>query len=155
MDAPVWVDEMDEGSGDDAESAGPRDLLAGGEADLEEAEGLELPGAGQLAGVDGLEAARGDGVGELRLGVGVVAGEENRGGVRPDDTDDRVAAKVVLKALTTFDCGRARAISEAADATAGTTRESNVSKFTGLVMSTTVLPESLSPRSATIDATAP
>ena len=57
-----------------------------------------------------------------------------------------VAAKVVLKALSTRDCGSAAAISAAAELSAGTIRESKVSKFSGLVMSTTILPARLSPR---------
>ena len=57
-----------------------------------------------------------------------------------------VAAKVVLKALTTRDWGSAAAICAAAELSAGTTRESKVSKFSGLVMSTTILPARLSPR---------
>ena len=68
--------------------------------------------------------------------------------------DARVAAKLVLKALTTREEGRAAAISAAFEESAGTTRESKVSKFTGLVMSTTTLPASCSPRSAMIPATA-
>ena len=58
----------------------------------------------------------------------------------------RVPAKVVLKALSTRESGRAAAISAAAELSAGTTRESKVSKFSGLVMSTTILPASCSPR---------
>ena len=65
----------------------------------------------------------------------------------------RVAAKVVLNALSTRDCGRAAAISAAAELSAGTTRESKVSKFSGLVMSTTILPARLSPRWAMTSAT--
>ena len=57
-----------------------------------------------------------------------------------------MAAKVVLNALSTRDCGRAAAISAAAEPSAGTTSESKVSKFSGLVMSTTTLPASWSPR---------
>ena len=55
----------------------------------------------------------------------------------------RVPAKVVLNALSTRDCGSAAAISAAAELSAGTTRESKVSKFSGLVMSTTILPARL------------
>src|SRR5690348_15516036 len=65
------------GSGDEPEAAGPGDLLGGGEGDLEEADGLELTGAAQRAGVDRLEAARGDDAGEGGLGIGVVTGDEN------------------------------------------------------------------------------
>ena len=41
----------------------------------------------------------------------------------------RVAAKVVLNAFTTRDCGRAVAISSVAELSDGTIRESKVSKF--------------------------
>ena len=58
----------------------------------------------------------------------------------------RVPAKVVLNALSTRELGSAAAISAAAELSAGTTRESKVSKFSGLVMSTTILPASCSPR---------
>src|SRR6478735_2491745 len=75
---------LEGGSGDDAEAAGPRDLLARGEGDLQEAEGLELTGAGERAGVDGPEATGGDGAGQLRLGVRVVTGEEHGRRVRAD-----------------------------------------------------------------------
>ena len=60
----------------------------------------------------------------------------------------RVLAKVVLKAFSTRDVGRASAISAVAELSAGTVRESKVSKFSGLVMSTTILPARVSPRSA-------
>src|SRR5690348_9811418 len=76
----VLVGGVPVGSGDDAEAAGPRDLLGGGQGDLEEAEGLELAGAAQGPGVDGLEAAAGDDAGHGRLRVGVVAGDEDGGG---------------------------------------------------------------------------
>src|SRR5690349_25103455 len=71
-------------SGDDAEATGPGDLLAGGEGELEEADGLELAGPRERPGVDRLEAARGDDAGQGRLGVGVVAGDQDRGGQRAD-----------------------------------------------------------------------
>jgi hypothetical protein len=66
----------------------------------------------------------------------------------------RVAAKVVLKALSTCDCGSAAAISAAAELSAATVRESKVSKFSGLVISTTTLPASWSARLARTSATA-
>ena len=66
----------------------------------------------------------------------------------------RVPAKVVLKAFSTRDCGRAAAISAAAEPSAGTVRESKVVKSSGLVMSTTTLPAKLSPRLASTSATA-
>lgn len=66
----------------------------------------------------------------------------------------RVAAKVVLKALSTREFGRAAASSAAAEESVGTVRESNVSKFTGLVMSTTIRPASCSARSVAIDVNA-
>lgn len=52
----------------------------------------------------------------------------------------KVAAKVVLKPLTTDASGRALAIWAAAELSAGTTRLSKVLKSKGLVMSTTILP---------------
>ena len=54
-------------SGGDAEAAGPGDLLVGGEGDLQEAEGLELAGPLERAGVDGLQAAGGDDAGQSDL----------------------------------------------------------------------------------------
>ena len=54
-----------------------------------------------------------------------------------------MAAKLVLNALTTRDSGRAAAITAVAEPSAGTTSESKVSKFSGLVMSTTTLPARL------------
>jgi hypothetical protein len=66
-----------------------------------------------------------------------------------------VAANVVLNAFTTRDWGSAAASSVAAELSAGTDRESNVSKFTGLLMSTTTLPASCALRFATISAIAP
>jgi hypothetical protein len=72
----------------------------------------------------------------------------------PTSPDASVPANVVLNALSTRALGRAAAISAAAELSAGTVRESNVSKFSGFVMSTTILPASWSPRSAMIDATA-
>jgi hypothetical protein len=59
-----------------------------------------------------------------------------------------VPANVVLNAFRTRDCGSAAAISAAAELSAGTTRESKVSKFSGLVMSTMILPANWSPRLA-------
>jgi hypothetical protein len=56
-----------------------------------------------------------------------------------------VAAKVVLNALSTFEDGRAAASSAAAELSVGTVKESKVSKFSGFVMSTTVLPTSCGP----------
>ena len=41
------------------------EIFPGGEADLEESEGLELAGAGQRTGIDDLEATGRDRVGEL------------------------------------------------------------------------------------------
>ena len=52
----------------------------------------------------------------------------------------RVAANVVLNAFSTDDPGRVSAMTAAAELPAGTTRESNVAKSTGLVRSTTTLP---------------
>ena len=142
------------GQATDGEAAGPGDLLAGGEGELQEAERLELAGAAEGAGVDGAQAAGGDDVGEQRLGVGVVAGDEHRGRRAADGARGEGAAKVVLNALSTRDWGSAAAISAAAEPSAGTTSESKVSKFSGLVMSTTTLPASCSPRLATTSATA-
>src|SRR5690606_3403118 len=67
------------GSAGDGEAGGPRDLLAGGEGELQEAEGLELAGAAERTGVDGGHATGGDRGGELLLGGGVVARDENCG----------------------------------------------------------------------------
>src|SRR3954453_15074580 len=71
-------------SGDDGEPAGPGDLLARGQGDLQEAEGLKLTRALPGAGVDGAQATSGDEVGKQRLGVGVVAGAQNGGGEPAD-----------------------------------------------------------------------
>jgi len=60
----------------------------------------------------------------------------------PTVPDARVAAKVVLNAFRTVDPGSAAAISAAAELSGGTTRESKVSTFSGLVMSTTIFPAS-------------
>ena len=141
-------------SGDQAEAACPGDLLIGGEGDLHEAEGLQLAGPRQRAGVDGLEAAgvmtpaRVDfaSASSPAISTVVVSG--------PTVLAARVAAKVVLNAFRTRDCGRAVAISSVAELSDGTVRESKVSKFRGLVMSTTILPARLSPRSAITAATA-
>ncbi len=57
----------------------------------------------------------------------------------------RVAAKLVLKALSTVLFGSLAAISAAAEESAGTTSESKVSKFSGFEMSITVLPSNWSP----------
>jgi len=57
----------------------------------------------------------------------------------------RVAAKVVLNALSTFDDGNAAASSATAELSAGTVRESKVSRFSGFEISTTVLPASCGP----------
>jgi hypothetical protein len=65
-----------------------------------------------------------------------------------------VPANVVLNAFSTRDCGSAAAISAAAEPSAGTVSESKVSKFNGLVMSTTTLPASCSPRWEMTSATA-
>jgi hypothetical protein len=75
-------------------------------------------------------------------------------GSEPTVPEASVAAKVVLNALRTRDCGRAAAISAAAELPAGTTSESNVSKSSGLVRSTTTLPASASPSVETMSATA-
>ena len=66
-------------------------------------------------------------------------------GLGPTLLGARVAAKVVLKAFSTFDDGRAAASSAAAELSAATVSESKVSKFSGLLMSTTVLSASWSP----------
>ena len=66
----------------------------------------------------------------------------------------RVPAKVVLNAFRTREFGRAAAISAAAELSDATTKESNVSKSSGLVMSTTILPARLSPRRAMTSGTA-
>src|SRR5262249_47547428 len=58
----------------------------------------------------------------------------------------RVAARLVLNALTTRDCGSDAAICAAAELSAGTVSESKGWKFSGLGMSTTTLPASWSPR---------
>src|SRR4051812_37835868 len=71
-------------SGDGAEAAGPGDRLVGGEADLQEAEGLHLASPLEAAGVDGLEPAGGEHAGQDGLGVGVVAGDQDGGGQGTD-----------------------------------------------------------------------
>ena len=58
------------------------DLLAGGEGDLEEAEGLELAGPLEGAGVDDREATGLDDVRDDGLRVGVVTGDEDGRGER-------------------------------------------------------------------------
>jgi hypothetical protein len=55
---------------------------------------------------------------------------------------------VVLKAFRTLESGSFSASSAAAEPSAGTTSESKVSKFSGLLMSTTTLPLNWSARSA-------
>src|SRR5512134_3810030 len=81
MALPSWVgvgvDAV--GSGGDAETAGPGDLLVGGEGQLQEADRLQLTGPLQRAGVDGVEAAGGHDVSQGGLGVGVVAGDQHGG----------------------------------------------------------------------------
>ena len=62
------------------------------------------------------------------------------------DTDQPVTGDVVVLAVY---------YGAVAELSAGTTRESNVSTSTGVVMSTTTLPASCSSRSATTLATAP
>src|SRR4029450_2651660 len=57
----------------------------------------------------------------------------------------RVAARVVLNALIPREDGSAAASSAALELSGDTTSESKVSKFSGLVMSTTILPASSSP----------
>src|SRR4051812_39202552 len=141
-------------SGDEPEAAGPRDLLAGGQGELQETERLELAGAAQGSGVHGAQAAGRDDADQQRLGVGVVPGDLHGGRQRPTAPAARVPANVVLKALRTRDCGRAAAISAAAELSAGTVRESNVVKSSGLVMSTTTFPAKLSARAARTSATA-
>jgi hypothetical protein len=69
-------------------------------------------------------------------------------GTGPSVRAASVAANVVLNALSTRDCGSAVARAAAAELSAGTTSESNVSKSSGLVMSTTTLPARWSPWSA-------
>src|SRR3954453_4145599 len=71
-------------AGDDGDPAGPGDLLAGGQGDLQEAERLQLAGAAQGAGVDGAQAGGGDDAGQQRLGLGVVAGDQHGGGLLAD-----------------------------------------------------------------------
>src|SRR3954466_8476891 len=71
-------------SGDDGEPAGPGDLLAGSQGDLQEAERLQLAGAAKGAGVDGAQAGGGDDPGQQRLGLGVVAGDQHGGGLLAD-----------------------------------------------------------------------
>jgi len=61
-------------------------------------------------------------------------------GASPTDPEAKVAAKVVLNALRTLALGRRWASSAAAEPSAATASESKVSKFSGLVMSTTTLP---------------
>src|SRR4029450_9303545 len=68
----------------EAEAAGPRDLLAGGQGELQEAERLELARPAHGAGVLRAQPARGDDAGEQRLGVRVVPGDEDRGGQGAD-----------------------------------------------------------------------
>src|SRR5450830_501847 len=68
------------GSASEREPAGPGDLLADGERELQEAERLELLRALERAGVHRSEAGRLDDADERRLRVGVVAGDEHRGG---------------------------------------------------------------------------
>ena len=107
-------------SGDDAEAAGPGDLLAGGEGDLQEAERLELAGAlSEPASIafrppEVMTPARVDlaSASSPAIRTVVVSG--------PTVPAARVPAKVVLKALSTRDCGSAAAISAAAEPSAGT-----------------------------------
>ena len=54
--------------GDDAEAAGPGDLLAGREGDLEETDGLALAGPRQTSSIGDLEATGGENAGQQALG---------------------------------------------------------------------------------------
>src|SRR5687768_2058587 len=86
-------------SGDDPEATGPRDLLVGGQGDLQEAERLELAGPLQGAGVDRLQATRGDHLGECGLGVGVVTGDGHRGRQDADGAPGEGAREVRVERL--------------------------------------------------------
>jgi hypothetical protein len=65
-----------------------------------------------------------------------------------------VPAKVVLKALSTREDGSPAATSAAAELSGDTTSESKVSKFSGLVVSTMVLPARCSPYLSTMSCSA-
>jgi hypothetical protein len=127
-------------SGRDAEATGPGDLLAGRKGDLQEAEAsssrARVSGPASIAfrPPEAITPARVDLASASSPAIRTVVGSE------PTLPAARVAAKVVLKAFSTRDAGRASAISAVAELSAGTVRESKVSKFSGLVMSTTILP---------------
>ena len=115
-------------SGGHGEAAGPRHLLLRGQGDLQEAERLRLAGAAQGTGIDGAQAGGGNHIGEQRLGLGVVACDQDGSGRFAVVPAARVAAKLVLNALRIAECGSAAAICAAAELSAGTVRESKVWK---------------------------
>ena len=96
------------GSGDDAEPTGPGDLLARGQRDLQETEGLELTSARQPAGVDRAQAARRDDAGEQRLRVGVVARDEHGGRQRADGAGGEGAGERGVERLEHRGVGQGR-----------------------------------------------
>ena len=67
-------------SGGHGEAAGPRHLLLRGQGDLQEAERLQLAGAAQGGDIDGARAGGGNHIGEQRLGLGVVACDQDGSG---------------------------------------------------------------------------
>ena len=98
------------------------------------------------AGVDRVETAGGEDAGQGGLGVGVVAGDQHGGGQRADGAGGEGAGEGGVERLEHARLREGGGDLGGGGAVGGTTRESKVSKFSGLVMSTTILPARLSPR---------
>jgi hypothetical protein len=118
-------------SAHEGEATRPADLRVGSQSQLKETESLELSAASQRAHVDRLHPAGPDGLDQDVFSAASSPATRTTVGLGPTDLARKVAAKVVLKALTTRAVGSAAASSLAAELPLGTTRESNVVNPTG------------------------
>jgi hypothetical protein len=128
----------------DAEPAGPSDLFTRRELDLEKSHRLKFAGTVQPAGVDSFNTTCLDSLDKGRLRIGVIARHQHCGRIRAHLP---CAERAREGGIERFEHMRGRQRCRkyrSGGAICGTTSESKVSRFTGLVMSTTVLPANLS-----------
>ena len=132
---------QDEGSGTVADEAKPpvQPTFSVAPRVIGGIECFEFSGAVQGSGVYGLQAARVMMPASWVL-AGVLACDQPGCGPGANNTGGEGRAQVGVEGFQDLGVGKAAAISAAAEESAGTVRESEVSKFTGLVMSATTRP---------------
>jgi hypothetical protein len=87
-------------------AAGPGDLVPGGKGDLQEAERFQLACPTEGASVNGTQPTRGDHLGDERLGISVITGNQDRRRVITDNSRVQRRREVGVESLDDTGLGK-------------------------------------------------